>query len=116
MPKESQLTLEERGEISQLKKSHPEWSGRQIAREIGRSKTCLNSYLKNTEEYRKAKRCGRPKATTRSEEKIIFRKARFEKKSASQIASEMPLECNIRTVQRRLQNHPDLVWREMAKR
>ena len=40
MAKESQLTLEECGAISKIRKSYPEWNGRQIARERGCSKTC----------------------------------------------------------------------------
>ena len=57
MAKETQLTLEERDAISQMKKSHSEWSGRKIARELGCSKTCVNNYLKNPKECVKAKRC-----------------------------------------------------------
>ena len=79
MTKETKLTLEERGAISQMMKSHHEWSGKQIAREILRSKTCGNNYMKNPKEYGKSKRCGILKTTTGRDERIIFRKARLEK-------------------------------------
>ena len=74
----------------------------------------MNNYLKNPENYGKSKRCGRPKSTTARDDRLIFRKARWEKKSSSQIANEIPLNCNIRTVQRRLQNNSNMVWRKMA--
>ena len=57
----SELTQEERAQIDILRQANPDWSGGRIGQEIRRSKSTVNRYLKDPENYGRTPRKGRPR-------------------------------------------------------
>lgn len=110
MGRKSELLESERAQIDILRRANPNWSGRRIAVEVGRSRCAVARYLQNPAGYSKKKRSGRPQKTTDRERRAIINSARA-RQSAPKVLAELNLDCSARTVLRVIQNDPNMVFR-----
>lgn len=85
MPLGTQLTEKERGRIDGLKESGK--SNRQIAMAIGRSRSCVNNYVRAAGAYGKTKRSGRPPKLKKRDKRRIVRAASNNAVSSREIAA-----------------------------
>lgn len=114
MPKSVHLSELERGKI--LAYAEFELSGSQIAEKIKRSKSVVNSFLKNPQSYGTKKRTGRPRALTTKQKARVVSLARNKKMSSSAIVNELQLNCTSRTVRNVLSSNKYLKYSKIAAR
>lgn len=114
MPKGKSLTSSEQEIINFLFKRGI--SNRQIAREISRSHSVVNAYLKSPQNYGKIKRPGRKPSLSRRSENEIFRKATKENKFASQIKEEMGLNLSNRQIRRIIRKNGHAKFTKMLQK
>jgi len=88
-------------EIGQILAYHDEnRSGSWIANKIKRSKSVVNDFLRDPEQYGQAKRSGRPRSMTDRDRRHVLRLITDENKSCSSVISELGLKCHRSTVYR----------------
>ncbi|RLN94589.1 hypothetical protein BBJ28_00013058 [Nothophytophthora sp. Chile5] len=117
MPKGPVLTAKEREQITELHRAGA--SGREIARQLERSKTVVLNFLRAPTQYATTKRSGRKRALSGADEAklhaALFRRpadaSRPVKKSAEQIKREFDVPLSVRRIQQLL-----CEWRTQARR
>ena len=80
-------------------------SGFNIAIKIGRFKTAINSFLRNSEDFDSKKRIGRPKFLTERQSRQIRMLAYGQKMSSAHIHENLQLPCTRRTVRNVLKSN-----------
>ena len=81
MPKAKQLTQPEKDQIDLLRRVNPDWSQSKIAKSLGRSRQVISSYLLSPETHGKGQRTGRPRVTSKQDDRAIVSLATKEKKA-----------------------------------
>ena len=90
MPHGSELTDFEKGKKFALRDNNI--SHREIANQIGRSKTVVTIFLKSPDEYGIQKRTGRPRALTEKQARLVKREASNSVTSCSRIQNLLNLD------------------------
>lgn len=92
-------------EIGQILAYHDQGkSGRWIGNKIGRSKSLVNDFLKDPEQYGQAKHTGRPKVITDRESRHVLRLITDENMSCPEAKRQLELTCHRSTVYRNVRD------------
>ena len=75
-------------------------SGRWIANRMNRSKSAINEFLKNPEQYGQAQRSGRPRTLSDRDRRHVLRLLTDENRSCSSAKNELGLDCHRSTIYR----------------
>ena len=100
MPRGSALTSYEKGRVDELKSAGK--SVRQIASDLGRSKTLVANYLQSPATYGTDKRCGRPPTLKNRDKRRIVRLASNNTMSSAQIATHLDDKVGARRIRQHL--------------
>lgn len=84
-----------------------------IAKGIGRSRAGIYKILSKGDNFQTKTRSGRPRKTTKRQDRDIFRLASTQNLSVRSISREVPIPVSKSTVHRRLQANKSLVYRKM---
>ena len=87
-------------------------SGRWIATKISRSKSVINDFLKDPEQYGQAKRSGRPKVFNDRDRRHVLRLLTDENRSCSSAKQELGLDCHRSTVYRAARQVEHIVFKK----
>ncbi|XGW23090.1 hypothetical protein V3C99_005379 [Haemonchus contortus] len=114
MPARGKLLSEE--EQAQIRALHEAGhSNRQIARQLGRSPTCIGNYIRNPGAYRSARIVGRPRNLTAQDHRRIARMASNSTLSLNQIRASMGLAVSRMTISRSIRSN-EHITREVMKK
>lgn len=108
------LTATERAKIDAFKEIG--LSGREIARRLNRSKTVVNNYLADPQNYGKNQKGRTGKATTPRENRLILRLASNSTLPATMIRAKSGVSANITTVRRIIQKSDTIQRRKLKKK
>ena len=111
MVRRCSLSEKERGKIDQLVKLG--WSQRQVAAELGRSKSAVQRYVSTGSSCEATKRVGRPKAFGDRTLKRIRRAVRNRVITSTQVQRQLHLPVSRRTVSRYLASLDGIKRRKM---
>lgn len=110
MPRASQLTDIEKGQIIAYRKSGKGYG--YIAKQLGRTKAGIQSFVRKLSPTfqipPKIKRPGRKKKLTAADERLIGRLASNSTRSSSQIKQDCALEVHSSTIRRSISRNPNL--------
>ena len=110
MGRRHQLSARERGKIDAYQELH--LSKRDIARRIRRSVHAITSYTNDKLKYGNNMR-GRSRVTTKYDDRRILREASNSTKSSVKIRYDLNLNCNARTVRRRIKDASHIMYKKM---
>lgn len=110
----STLTAVEKGKIDAFKELG--LSGREIAKRLDRSKTAVNNYLADPENYGKNRKGRTAEATTYREKRSILRLASNSTLSATKIRSKSGVSASIATVLRIIKASVNIQRKKMKKK
>ncbi|XGW19025.1 hypothetical protein V3C99_003105, partial [Haemonchus contortus] len=113
MGRGSLLSDFEKGQI--LAKKEQGLSNRRIARDLGRSHTVVDNFIKNPEEYGTRRSAGRPSLLSDRDKRRILREASNSTKSCMEIRSSLNLNASKDTVWRVIRKSQFIVKRKMRK-
>uniref|UniRef100_A0A7I4YE78 DDE_3 domain-containing protein n=1 Tax=Haemonchus contortus TaxID=6289 RepID=A0A7I4YE78_HAECO len=113
MPRATRLSNQEQAQVRALFEAG--WSRRRIAAHIGRSRNCINEYLRNPDQYGKKNSPGRPRLLSAQDERTIGRVLSNSTKSLNRLRAEMRLLVSKTTVWRVIQRS-ESITREMMRR
>ncbi|XGW29432.1 hypothetical protein V3C99_008891 [Haemonchus contortus] len=113
MGRGSLLSYFEKGQI--LAKKEQGLSNRRIARDLGRSHTVVDNFIKNPEEYGTRRSAGRPSLLFDRDKRRILREASNSTKSCLEIRSSLNLNASKDTVWRVIRKSQFIVKRKMRK-
>lgn len=108
------LTVAERGQIDAFKEMG--LSSREIARKLNRSKTVVNNYLADPQNYGKNQKGRTAQATTSREKRLILRIASNSTQSATKIRSKSGVSASISTVRRIIRKDGTIQRRKLKKK
>ena len=108
-----QLTVGERGLIVGFRESN--WSIRQIAAGLKRSRDAIARFLPDPGAYRKKKCPGRLKKLTDAARRALVREAKKGKSSSSQLVKDLKLAVKPRRVRQVLHSTPHLRFKRMMR-
>jgi transposase len=107
------LTEYEKGQIDTLRGTG--LSQRGIARELGRSLSVVQNYLREGPAYGTKQRGPKPKALSERDERQIIKMASSGKYSLREIQAELPTKVCYETIRKVVQEYPYLSWCQKAK-
>ena len=105
------LTDYEKGVIDGLNEQN--LSHQQIADQVCRSRNAVSNYLRSKNQTRSRKRLGRPKKLSERAVRLLSNVAKKPGMTAKKAAVQTGVGVSLRTVQRALSNHPDMVFGKM---
>lgn len=116
MGRGKQLTQSEKEKIDLLRRVNPDWTHKKIGEAIGRSQQVISKYLADPENHGKGQRSGRPRVTTKTDDRNIVRTAKNGKQTVAQVVSTLKLDCSISTAWRRLVSEPNTRYSKHASK
>lgn len=108
------LTIEEKTKIKVLKDEN--YSCRQIAEKISRSKNVVSNFLRNIENYGKNMKGRVSKVTTPQDRRAIVREASNSCLSAAKIRAKVGVSASVSTVRRVINSAKHLKFQKMKKK
>uniref|UniRef100_A0A7I5EEC8 HTH_Tnp_Tc3_2 domain-containing protein n=1 Tax=Haemonchus contortus TaxID=6289 RepID=A0A7I5EEC8_HAECO len=101
--------------LSDSEKKEQGLSNRRIARDLGRSHTVVDNFIKNPEEHGTRRSAGRPSLLSDRDKRRILREASNSTKSCMEIRSSLNLNASKDTVWRVIRKSQFIVKRKMRK-
>lgn len=114
MPRASQLTLNEERSTWQMRANGASISD--IAAHLKRSKRSIYRILASKDKIQRKKRCGRPRSTSKRDDRRIRLMASHQGLSLRSIKLMSGLKVSKDTIHRRIRNSPNLILKKMAKK
>ncbi|VDO35758.1 unnamed protein product [Haemonchus placei] len=111
MPKGRRLSSTDQSQILLLRQAGH--SNKAIAEQLGRSRRCIDDFVKNPATYGQAHGGGRPLKLTRADHRRMARMASKSAMSANQIRARLSLNVSTSTVLRAIRRQIILWWERM---
>lgn len=114
MPKGTQLTKEQEAQVAALRDAGH--SIREIAEQLGKSKTCISNCINRHKNGQEIRRPGRPAVTTEQDRRRIIREVSNKAKSARRVKADLQLNCSVATIRNVIKSSGVIVYKKKLRK